>query len=639
MDINNIIEELKHLGDSRIIQWVIFSICLLIYVINWIIIESKHKENEDKSSMSMLNNFILIFVIFYLYFLNCIKIKAACGLHTNFIETLKFWNLFKNPNDIKCFTYKNGFTNKNGLNWNINNTINIDNLNTDNILISKKKILKRNRKFDYTNKYQSNSKYLFVTVYGIILIFMLFNLMVYVYKGGEEENITSMLQVMITLCCFMIFFIWTCVVNLPLWIIFLIIFLCIIIYLFVSIITLFTKYKNSPESTQHELCKPYIIPFVNESWTGVDFSTNLNRCMTESYDNLFAKSIEPLIKTFGTINNIILGQGDMISQLTSSVSFFKEQIKTMAEDIYNKIESIFNTIWDLINKIYEIFKKLFTALGESLGLGANLSFAFATIMNVLSPVLKLFGWFCFDPDTLLDTDKGKVKIKNIKIGDILSDNSKVIGILKFKYNKCQMYDYQGIIVSDSHLVYEYNKWIQVKNSKIAKKVDYNKKELYCLITDTHKININKIIFSDYFDYNLDPNDIQDKVLSILNGYSIKNINKKYPLWAFYKNTMIDTASGRKKISEFNIDDDTLYGKVNGIIKVKIEEAYVYNNIITSGDQIVLYDNIYLPIKKLPEAKKIDVDDNIFYHLADSSYKLSINKMLFTDFLQCNDSLI
>jgi len=622
MDINNIIEKLKNLGDSRIIQWVIFSICLLIYVINWIIIESKHKDNEDKSSMIMLNNFILIFVFFYLYFLNCMKIKAACGFQTNFIETLKFWNLFKNPTDIKCFTKRNGS------NWNIYNTISIKNLNTNNILIPKNNITKK-----------SNGKYIFVTIYGIILMFMLFNLMLYIYKGGEEGKLTSMLQVMITLCCFMIFFIWTCVVNLPSWIIFLIVFLCILIYLFISIIILFTKYKNYPESTQQELCKPYIIPFVNESWAGVDFSTNLNRCMTESYNNLFTKSISPLINTFETVNDVILAQGNMISQLTSSVSFFKEQIKTMAEDIYNKIESIFNTIWDLINKIYEIFKKLFTALGEALGLGANLSFAFATIMNVLSPVFKLFGWYCFDPDTLLDTDKGKVKIKNIKIGDIIAKNSKVIGVLKFKYNKCQMYDYQGIIVSESHLVYEYNKWIQVKNSKIAKKVDYDKNELYCLITDTHKININNIIFSDYFDYNLDPNDIQDKVLSIKNGYPIKNINKKYPLWAFYKNTMIDTTSGRKKISEFNIDDDTLYGKVNGIIKVKIEEAYVYNNIITSGDQIILYDNIYLPIKKLPEAKKIDVDDNIFYHLADSSYKLSINKMLFTDFLQCNDSLI
>jgi len=136
MDINNIIEKLKNLGDSRIIQWVIFSICLLIYVINWIIIESKHKDNEDKSSMIMLNNFILIFVFFYLYFLNCMKIKAACGFQTNFIETLKFWNLFKNPTDIKCFTKRNGS------NWNIYNTISIKNLNTNNISLAKLSITK-----------------------------------------------------------------------------------------------------------------------------------------------------------------------------------------------------------------------------------------------------------------------------------------------------------------------------------------------------------------------------------------------------------------------------------------------------------------------------------------------------------------
>ena len=189
------------------------------------------------------------------------------------------------------------------------------------------------------------------------------------------------------------------------------------------------KLNNKAEDRQKELCKPYIMPFVNESWAGVSFSDNLNKCMTEQYDNLFGKSIAPLIKTFGSLNEVIMGQGNMISQLTSSLAYFKEQIKTMAEDVYRQIEDIFNTIWELIERIFGIFKKIFDAIGNTLAIGANIGFALATVMNILSPIVNFFSW-CFDGDTLIETKTGEKKIKNIKIGDVLSDNSKVIGIQK-----------------------------------------------------------------------------------------------------------------------------------------------------------------------------------------------------------------
>ena len=121
--------------------------------------------------------------------------------------------------------------------WTRDNTININNLNTNNTLIPPSVIKKRNNKFGNSveNKYEPNGKYIFVTIYGIIIIAMLFNLMIYVGKGGDEGKIVTMLQILITLCCFMVFFIWTCVVNLPLWIMLLIILLGLIIYLLVSV--------------------------------------------------------------------------------------------------------------------------------------------------------------------------------------------------------------------------------------------------------------------------------------------------------------------------------------------------------------------------------------------------------------------
>ena len=147
-------------------------------------------------------------------------------------------------------------------------------------------------------------------------------------------------------------------VNLPLWIIILIIFLILLIYLFVSLYIFLKKFNAGDIGTQkQQLCKPYIIPFVNEQWAGVSFNENLNRCISQGHNNLFSSAIAPLIKVFGTLDQIITGQGNMITQLNSSLTFFKNQIKTMAQNIFNRIQKIYNTIIELIDTVIRIFKE------------------------------------------------------------------------------------------------------------------------------------------------------------------------------------------------------------------------------------------------------------------------------------------
>ena len=123
-----------------------------------------------------------------------------------------------------------------------------------------------------------------------------------------------------------------------------------------------------------------------------------------------------------------------------------------------------------------------------------------------------------------------------------------------------MYDYKGIIVSDSHYVFENNQWIMIKDSKISKKINYKKKYLYCLITNTHQIPINNILFSDYFDCHINQKEVQNNILSKLNGCITNNNYNNFPLWAFHKDTLIKTPNGKKKIKDFKIGDKTHYGK-------------------------------------------------------------------------------
>ena len=617
-----ITEKLCDISDKRWIRLVILIICLTLWSINFVLI-AKDSDGDKKKQNNQMNAFIIVFIIFYIYFVVCIKIKSACGLHTSFTETLQFWKVFREPKNIKCFKYNNEKT------FGLKNTAKIGNINTN---VNKNYIT--NQLLPNTaNIPTPNKKYIWVALYGVIIILILLCLLgYYVNKYNDYNQTVTYLKILISLACFMIFFIWTCVVNLPIWIIVLVIFFILLSYLFVSLVIFLKQFNGGDLNTQkQQLCKPYIIPFVNEQWAGVSFNENLNRCISQGHNNLFSASIAPLIRVFGTLDKIIVGQGNMITQLNSSLSFFKNQIKAMAQDIFNRIQKIYNTIGELVDKLISIFNDLYNTIQSLIGVGTNLGKALATIHNILEPVLNMFDFFCFDGNTHINTRRGDIKIKNIKIGDVLSDNSKVIGMQKFIYNKCKMYNYNGIIVSESHYVLENNKWIMVKDSKISKLVNYNKKYLYCLITNTHKIPINDVIFSDYFDYNINQKEIQNNILSKLNGNVSKYDN--FPLWAFHKNTLIKTHDGVKKIKDFKIGDKTHYGEVLGLIKIEVNNVYKYNDIITTGDQIVLQDGVYSTIKDIPSAKRVEVKDNIFYHLADSSYKLLINDTTFTDFLQ------
>ena len=73
--------------------------------------------------------------------------------------------------------------------------------------------------------------------------------------------------------------------------------------------------------------------------------------------------------------------------------------------------------------------------------------------------------------------------------------------------------------------------------------NYKAEYIYCLITSTQKIQINDIIFSDYFDINdlKIQNEIQNEIICKLNNFDtlpLFNYKNKLPLWCFEKSTMI-----------------------------------------------------------------------------------------------------
>jgi len=219
---------------------------------------------------------------------------------------------------------------------------------------------------------------------------------------------------------------------------------------------------------------------------------------------------------------------------------------------------------------------------------------------------------CFDEYTLISLEnKDKIHIKNINVGDKLSNGSYVTAKIKVTSANLKIYQIGNIIVSESHLVKYNSKWIRVIEHPDAKKIIYNKEFLYCLNTSNKIMEIDGFVFSDWDEI------IEDK-LSILNKYNknIKNVENIHEFLddGFEENTIVMN----KKIQEIMIGDILENGAfIYGIVEVETNKLRKYIN------------------KNVPNKNRL----NKLYHLLTTDGNLIINKKNVKDYNNIIDKIM
>jgi ABC-type multidrug transport system fused ATPase/permease subunit len=598
---------------------------------------------------------ILVYIILYLFFINAMNIKMSCGKNTSLLELLnpiQSWKIFKVTvwnknieeylkliNKYQCFKYDKSIETKEF--FNRKNTFNIKNLNTN---FNKKYSISGELNSKYPDRLPSK-KYIFLTIYLFTVLFLLIRSIrdEFIGTSNKDDDKGKVEQIFNSIIVCLIFFIWTCVLDLPMWILIVLIIVLILIYLVIGSIDLYNS-LSKPNIDSELLCKPHIIPFVNEAWAGVTFANNITNCMHDKSNGMFVTMMKPYLEIINTLKEQVTEQNSKLNNLGNVVDMFKDKVEKMIEPIYDKIKAIIDKVVKIKNKIYDIMNNIILMFKSMIWSTVNIVYAIESIHNILCNIPLVDC--CFDKHTILKTIDNKDKlIKDIRVGDTLIDNSKVIGVLKFKYNNQKIYSYKGVIVTGEHFVYDngVHKTIAECNESILIN-DYKKDYLYCLITSTQKIPINNIIFSDYFDIdNLRIQyDIQNKIILKLNNFDklpLFKYKNQLPLWCFDKSTLIDMKDGlKKKIKDIQIGEETYYGKVIGLIQIKVNKSNIYkiNDVITTGDQIINSNGIWMRVSDKLESKHIKVDDGIFYHLSIDTNKLLINNQIFTDFEQYNN---
>jgi len=412
------------------------------------------------------------------------------------------------------------------------------------------------------------------------------------------------------------------------------------------------KIKYLKSDWKNQRCKPHGmiaagIPGIRPS--GVSASQNYKECQLGMFQGFFNTMIAPITAIISVIT-------DLITDIVNSINNIRVMITHIRTGLTNAIGSITSKIYNISVRIAWLFKQIITIVGNIFNIFVDLfgllKYAFYTLSTVwngtIGGVLRFFT--CFDPNTEIDTDNSTIKIKNIKVGDILKNNTEVIGILKLRSNGVDMYNYKDIIVSGSHLINEDNKWLRVEDSKLSYKINYKKKYIYCLSTSTARLSIKNQIYADYIEttnkeimsymYNL--------ILNKLNNQSERNniiTDETLYQWGVSSNTIINTLDGKKKIKDCRIGD-MLKEKdsIRGVVKFKIsnyEEQPLYNycGVICTGSMIIYENKQWIPVFNSIMAVKIMNRPKYMYNIVSTSNTFCSNNVIWCDFEQTNDNTI
>ena len=196
---------------------------------------------------------------------------------------------------------------------------------------------------------------------------------------------------------------------------------------------------------------------------------------------------------------------------------------------------------------------------------------------------------CFDENTIMKTQDGEKKIKDLKINDVLHDGSKITALLKLAYNGEDIFTLNNVIVTGSHKILHNNLgWIFVKDHPESIKLEnYSKSTIYNLNTDTKRININGMKFLDWDE--LEPIDvIKLKNLNFLSSNAPLSDIHKYLESGLLGDTLIELDSGLSvKIKDLKLNDQLKFGeRVMGIVEIDTKNVvikkYLFHDINLTG---------------------------------------------------------
>lgn len=326
-------------------------------------------------------------------------------------------------------------------------------------------------------------------------------------------------------------------------------------------------------------CNPMYMPVAG--LVGDDVISNFTKCTMKGFHDYAGFIMDPIMAEFSVIN-------DTVEEIGTTMDSFRGMFSSVRGGFLGVIGSVFGKIHNVMSQTQYIIIRMRTLLARVVGIMYSFVYIFyggmqtgESVMN--GPVGSVMSFLCFDENTNIKTFNGIKSMKDVKVGDRLLDNFAIVtSTYKLDGTGIQMYSLGRVLVTGSHKVRYKGNVIRVDKHPLARKVKQECKNLVCLNTTTHKIQIDHFEFLDFVESD-------DSVfVDFKNSYiqMLYNNGKKIP-------TSISKRSGLLHSSIIPLSNN----EYKPIQEVKIGDILDNGDVIKGICTHMITDHMYVEIDK------------------------------------------
>lgn len=255
-------------------------------------------------------------------------------------------------------------------------------------------------------------------------------------------------------------------------------------------------------------CNPMYMPLSD------NIQEDFTHCVQNMQTNYMGYLLQPLTYLTASITGTLgsfVGEINMVRAM-----FFK--IRSFIANIF---QTIFGVFLNMIIEFQKVTISIRDLMGKTIGILTTLMYTLDGSIKTMNStwkgppgqMVRALGK-CFHPETLVKLRNGCiVPMKDIRLGDILDDGSKVEVTMQIdnKTDESPFYIIKGkginnsdIYVTGSHIIYDdlIGKYVTVDKCSYAEKTEVVSDWFSCLITDNHKIFVGSQLFWDWEDHSM-----------------------------------------------------------------------------------------------------------------------------------------
>ena len=347
------------------------------------------------------------------------------------------------------------------------------------------------------------------------------------------------------------------------------------------LITTITDLKEVSNNWPKYRCRPQYMVLAN--LFGHNVNENFNFCLNEVFKGEASGVLGPIYKNLAGVVGFLSTILNVTNSLRLQMATLVGGISNVFQDFASRLNQFFFAIRMSAQRIRSLMYRVYGTLFAFIFMGLS---GVASVQSFSDTIIGRFlNTMCFHPSTLIVTGRGPLRIDEVKIGDVLSNGSRVTAVFRFHADGQPMVHLHGVHVSTNHYVLHDGHWVQSGDHPDAVAAgDYAGglvEPLVCLNTDDHKIPIADLIFNDYDETEEADVATEAAIEAQVNGnaMNIANATAATRTWTqygavFHPDLRIRTRyHGLVRAADLRLGDELTDGaRICGIVKKEVTET-------------------------------------------------------------------